>query len=335
MAKSDNRANVFVTGGAGYAGSVLVPKLLDAGYSVKVFDLFIYGEDVLDSVKNNPHLTKIKGDLRDRKLLERTIPGSDSIIHLACISNDPSYELNPTLGKSINYDAFLDLLDVTVKTGVKRLIYASSSSVYGVKEEPNVTEDLPLEPLTDYSKYKAECEKALIERAPKELTYTIVRPATLCGYSPRQRLDLSVNILTNHAINKKVITVFGGSQKRPNLHVQDMADLYVMLCGLPAEKIDRKIYNVGFENHTIMDIARMVQRNVDPSLPISVTPTDDNRSYHISSQKITRELGFVPQRTIEDAIKDLTQAFRNGLLPDPLNNIRYYNIKTMQAINLQ
>ena len=335
MLNSDNVKTVYITGGAGYAGSVLVPKLLAEGYNVRVLDLCMYGEDVFDKVKDNPRLTLIKGDIRDRNLLERSIPGSDVLIHLACISNDPSYELNPSLGKSINYDAFIDLLGATVKAKVGRMIYASSSSVYGVKEEPNVTEDLPLEPLTDYSRFKAECEKVLIERAPKELVYTIIRPATLCGYSPRQRLDLSVNILTNHAVNKGAITVFGGSQKRPNLHVEDMGDLYVLLCGIDAEKIDRKIYNVGFENHKIIDIAKMVQRNVDPGLPIIVTQTDDNRSYHISSNKITEELGFRPKKTIEDAVKDLTHAFNSGLLHDPLNNIRYYNIKTMQELNLQ
>jgi nucleoside-diphosphate-sugar epimerase len=335
MSNSDNRKVVYVTGGAGYVGAVLVPKLLNAGYAVRVLDLFMYGEDVFDGIKGNPYLTKIKGDLRDRKLLEGTIPGSETIIHLACISNDPSYELNPSLGKSINYDAFFDLLDVAVGSGVQRFVYASSSSVYGVKEQENVTEELPLKPLTDYSKYKAECEKVLITRAPEALTYCIVRPATLCGYSPRQRLDLSVNILTNHAINKKFITVFGGAQKRPNLHVQDMADLYVMLCGLPSEKINKKIYNVGFENLTIMNIAKMVQRIVDPLLPITVTQTDDNRSYHISSEKIIRELGFTSKRTIENAVTELVKAFRDGLLIDPLNNIRYYNIKTMQTINLR
>ena len=201
---------VFVTGGAGYVGSALVPALLAEGYKVKVLDLYLYGDHVLGAARRHPCLTEVKGDLRDTDLLRREIPGTDAVIHLACISNDPSYELNPDLGKSINYDAFLPLVDISRACGVKRFIYASSSSVYGIKEEPEVTEDLPLEPLTDYSKYKALCEEYLKAGATDEFTVTTIRPSTVCGYAPRLRLDLTVNILTNHAINNGSITVFGG-----------------------------------------------------------------------------------------------------------------------------
>ena len=183
---------IFVTGGAGYVGSVLVPKLLKKGYKVSVIDIMIYGEDVLDE---HPNLTKIKGDIRDRELLKKTIPGHDAVIHLACISNDPSFELNPQLGKSINFDAFEPLVKISKENGIKRFIYASSSSVYGIKDEPNVTEDMKLEPLTDYSKFKAVCEKVLKKYNSNNFTTVTIRPATVCGYSPRQRLDLTVNIL--------------------------------------------------------------------------------------------------------------------------------------------
>src|SRR3989338_7420146 len=219
--------SVLVTGGAGYVGSVLVPKLLKNGYQVKVVDLYIYGEAVLDQVKDHPNLKQIKGDIRDKALLAKELIGVDAVIHLACISNDPSYELNPDLGKSINYDAMVNLVDISKKAGIKRFIYASSSSVYGIKEEENVTEDLPLEPLTDYSKYKALGEEYLLKQRDPDFVVLILRPATVCGYSPRLRLDLSVNILTNHAVNKSKITVFGGEQKRPNIHIDDITDLYV------------------------------------------------------------------------------------------------------------
>ncbi len=325
---------VVVTGGAGYVGSVLIPKLLGKGHSVKVIDLYIYGEDVLDSVKNHPHLLQIKGDIRNRKLLENELSGYDTVIHLACISNDPSFELNPQLGKSINYDAFIDLVDVSKKVGVKNFIYASSSSVYGVKQEKDVTEDLSLEPLTDYSKYKAECECVLLKEAADDFIVTIIRPSTVCGYSPRMRLDLTVNILTNHAISKGGITVFGGEQMRPNIHIEDMTDLYVLLMELPDEKIQMKIYNAGYENYKVKDIAEMVRKNVGSHIPITTVTTEDNRSYHVSSKKIREELDFVPKHTIEEAVVDLVKAFENGKIPDPLENIRYYNIKTMQAINL-
>ena len=325
---------VLVTGGAGYVGAVLVPKLLDQGYHVKVLDLYIYGEHVLDAVKHNPALEQIKGDIRDRALLEKVIPGCDAVIHLACISNDPSFELDPVLGRSINYDAFSNLIDVSKRNGVRRFIYASTSSVYGIKEEENVTEDLPLEPLTDYSKYKALCEEVLLrEREPGFVTL-ILRPATVCGYSPRLRLDLTVNILTNHAVNNRKITVFGGQQMRPNIHIEDMTDLYVKSLEWPDEAIDGKVFNAGYENYRIIEIAEMVRSVVGQDVEIVTTPTDDHRSYHISSEKIKRELGFVAQHTIEDAVRDLVAAFDAGKIPNPMTDIRYYNIKTMQAVSL-
>ncbi len=327
---------VFVTGGAGYVGSVLIPKLLAAGHQVKVLDLYIYGEHVLDAVKDNPNLEQIKGDIRDRALLEKIIPGCDVVIHLACISNDPSFELNPDLGKSINYDAFLDLVDVAKKNNVQRFIYASSSSVYGIKEDENVTEALPLEPLTDYSKFKAMCEEVLLKEQSPDFTTVVIRPATVCGYSPRLRLDLTVNILTNHAVNNGKITVFGGAQKRPNIHIEDMTDLYVQLLEMPAEKIAGKIFNAGYENHTVTQIAEVVRHVVgEDKIEIVTTPTDDNRSYHISSAKIKDELGFEPQHTIEDAVSDLLDAFNSDKIPNSMSDIRYFNIKVMQDLELK
>ncbi|MBO33413.1 MAG: UDP-glucose 4-epimerase [Rhodospirillaceae bacterium] len=324
--------HVFVTGGAGYVGAVLVPHLLDKGYLVTVLDLMIYGEDVLP---NHPNLALIKGDIRNRKLLEEVIPGCDAVIHLACISNDPSFELDPALGKSINYDAFIPLVDISRDSGVRRFIYASSSSVYGVKNERNVTEDLPLEPLTDYSRYKALCERILLQKRAPGFTTLILRPATVCGYSPRLRLDLTVNILTNHAVNNRKITVFGGDQMRPNIHIDDMADLYVQALRWPEKAIDGKVFNAGYHNHRVREIAELVRNVVGDGVEIVATPKDDNRSYHISSQKIKRELCFAPSHTIEDAVRDLVDAFANGKIPDPMMDIRYYNIKMMQAFNLK
>lgn len=326
---------VLVTGGAGYVGAVLVPKLLGKGYKVRVLDLYLYGEDVLDSVKGNPNLEHFKGDIRDRSLLERATRGCDAVIHLACISNDPSFELDPELGKAINYDAFIDLVDVSKKEGVRRFIYASSSSVYGVKDDPNVTEDLPLEPLTDYSKYKAMCEDVLLREQAPGFTRLIVRPATVCGYSPRLRLDLSVNILTNHAVTNRRIKVFGGEQMRPNIHIEDMADLYVKTLEWPDEAINGKIFNVGYHNHKIREIAQIVKDVIGNDVGIETTPTDDNRSYHVSSEKIKRELGFVPTRSIEDAVRDLLVAFGAGKIPNSMSDDRYYNIKRMQRLSLK
>jgi nucleoside-diphosphate-sugar epimerase len=329
-----SQRTILVTGGAGYVGAVLVPKLLERGDRVRVLDLYLYG-DVLQSVAGNPSLEQIKGDIRDRTLLERVMPGCDAVIHLACISNDPSFELNPELGKSINYDAFFDLVAVAKDSGVSRFVYASSSSVYGVKREENVTEELALEPLTDYSKYKAMCEEVLLKEQSPHFTTVVLRPATVCGYSPRLRLDLTVNILTNFAVNQNRITVFGGAQKRPNIHIDDMADVYLRVLDAPADQVAGRIFNAGYENHTVSQLASMIRDVVGRSTEIVTTPTDDNRSYHISSEKIRRELGFVPSHTIEDAVRGLVDSFAAGRIPNPMTDIRYYNIKTMQSLQLK
>ena len=323
---------IFVTGGAGYVGAVLVPQLLDAGHMVTVLDLLIYGEDVLEA---HPNLRVLKGDIRDVDLLKRELNGHDTVIHLACISNDPSFEMNPLLGKSINLDAFRPLVEASKIGGVGRFIYASSSSVYGVKEEPNVLENMSLEPLTDYSKFKADCEKILSEYQDDDFTTVTIRPATVCGYSPRQRLDVVVNILTNLAFHNRKITVFGGSQLRPNIHIQDMVDVYLMLLDAPTEKIAGQIFNAGYENHSVLELAEMVQSVVGDDVALVSTPTDDNRSYHVSSEKIRDILGFEAKHTIRDAAADLVAAFKAGKLPDSLTDERYFNIKRMQSIELK
>lgn len=333
--------HVLVTGGAGYVGAVLVPRLLAAGHTVTVLDLYIYGHHVFDDVAHHPNLIQIKGDLRHMPVVKKALAGCDSVIHLACISNDPSFELNPELGKSINYDAFRPLVRAAKDAGVTRFIYASSSSVYGIKEGVEVVEDLPLEPLTDYSRYKAMCEKILEEERCPNFTTLTIRPATVCGYSPRQRMDVIVNILTNHAVNTRKIKVFGGSQLRPNIHIDDMTALYELVLSLPDEKVDGKIYNAGDENHTVMDLAKTVKRVVEQSnryggdIELEVVPTNDNRSYHVSSKKILKELGFKPKKTIEDAVKDMLAAFEKGKLPNSMEDPRYFNIKMMQSIGLK
>jgi nucleoside-diphosphate-sugar epimerase len=333
--------NVLVTGGAGYVGSVLVPRLLELGHTVSVLDLYMYGHDVLARVASHPRLTQIQGDLRHPVVVEKALASCDSVIHLACISNDPSFELNPELGRSINYDCFRPLVRAAKRAGVNRFIYASSSSVYGIKDESEVTEDLPLKPLTDYSKYKAMCEGVLNEERQPGFTTLTIRPATVCGYAPRQRLDVIVNILTNHAVNNRKIKVFGGNQTRPNIHIDDMVRLYEMVLTMPDGMIDGKVYNAGLDNASVRDLAEIVKSVVEKDnqfggkIELKTVPTDDNRSYRVSSKKIARELGFKPQKTIEDAVRDLVFAFKDGRLKDTMNDIRYYNIKTMQALGLK
>ncbi len=338
--KNPKLDRVLVTGGAGYVGAVLVPKLLEAGYKVTVLDLYLYGEDVLKEYRKNPGLREVKGDIRDGEVVKQALVGCDAVIHLACISNDPSFELNPDLGRSINLDAFVPLVRAAKSAGVKRFVYASSSSVYGIKDGVEVTEDLPLEPLTDYSKFKAECEALLDKERTPGFTTVTIRPATVCGYSPRQRLDVVVNILTNLGFHKGEISVFGGSQLRPNIHIDDLVDLYLLLLEAPAATVAGQTFNAGYQNQTVADIAERVRAVVQAEMPgrehvaIVRTPSDDHRSYHISSEKVQRVLGFVPRRTIEDAARDLVRAFRAGKLPDALTDPRYSNIKTMQRVQL-
>jgi nucleoside-diphosphate-sugar epimerase len=328
--------NILVTGGAGYAGSLLAPQLLDLGYKVTVYDIMYFGDEFLP--KGNPDLKIVQGDIRDVKRLSAALKGVDAVINLACISNDASFELDEKLSTSINLDAFEPMVIAAKQAGVKRFIYASSSSVYGVSEAPDVTEEHPLVPLTLYNKYKGMCEPRLFKHQSPGFVCVTIRPATLCGYAPRQRLDLSVNILTNHAINNRKITVFGGSQKRPNLHVQDMVDLYKLLLTVPDGKIAGQIFNAGFQNMSIMEIAQIVKRVVQEmfpekgEIPIVTTPTDDIRSYHVNSDKIQRMLGFRPKHTIEDAVRDLCAAFKAGKLPDSMDDNFYFNVRRLKAL---
>ena len=331
MYKSNNSKRIFITGGAGFVGAVLIPKLLQRCYHVTVLDLMIYGEDV---IKPHEHLTMVRGDIRDLDLLNQIIVGHDIVIHLACISNDPSFELNPDLGKSINLDAFEPLVALSKRSGVSRFIYASSSSVYGVKQERNVHEEMSLEPLTDYSKFKASCESILMNFESPNFTPVTIRPATVCGYSPRQRLDVVVNILTNLAFHKREISVFGGNQLRPNIHIDDMADAYIAVIEADAARISGQIFNVGTENQTVLELAETVRSVVGMDVRLVTSPSSDNRSYHISSKKIADMLGFVPSRSIAQASSDIKRALEAGLLPNSLTDERFFNIKRMQSLKL-
>ena len=326
--------NVLITGGAGYVGHVLTPRLLQSGYQVTVYDKLFFG----CRLPNHPKLRVVQGDIRDKEKLAPLFKGQDAVLHLACISNDASFELDERLSKTINYDCFEPIVTAAKEAGVKRFVYCSSSSVYGVSNSPDVTEDHPLVPLTLYNKFKGMCEPVLWKHKSDDFTCVTIRPATVCGYSPRTRLDLSVNILTNHAVNKGVITVFGGLQMRPNLHIEDMVDAYELMLTAPHEKIHGEVFNIGFENHSISDIALMVQKIVSEEFPdkgkidIVTPPSDDNRSYHVNSDKVFRLLGYRPKRTIEDAVRDLARAFRNHLLDDSFDNDWYYNVRTMKRI---
>ncbi|HTV29269.1 MAG TPA: SDR family oxidoreductase [Xanthobacteraceae bacterium] len=328
--------NVLVTGGAGYCGSLLTPQLLDAGYNVTVYDILYFGDYFQQNDKRG--LRVIQGDIRDTHKLAAALQGQDAVLNLACISNDASFELDENLSTTINLNAFEPMVIAAREAGVKRFIYASSSSVYGISDKPDVTEDHPLVPLTLYNKYKGMCEPLLFKHTNDDFTGVAFRPATVCGYAPRLRLDLSVNILTNHAVTNNKITVFGGAQLRPNLHVQDYVDLCKLMLTAPTEKVANQVFNCGYQNMSIADIALLVKKVVEEEFPekrpieIVSTPSSDNRSYHINSDKIRKVLGFAPKHSIEEAVRDLCRAFREGKIPDSMASDRYYNVRTLKKL---
>lgn len=321
--------HILVTGGAGYVGRKLVTKLKDNGYVVTSVDImpsettFARAPDFF-----------LWGDIRDQDFMRDALEGIDAVIHLACVSNDPSFDMDREVGKSINFDCFRPIVQAAKALGVQRFIFASSSSVYGVKEEPNVTEDLPLEPMTDYALYKALAEDVLDEERAPGFETVIIRPATVCGYSPAMRLDLCVHILTMAALRTGTIKVFGGSQYRPNIHIDDICDAYIALLQAPAEKVDGEIFNAGASNMTIMHTAELIQKLLhNRDIKIMVTPSDDKRSYHVSSHKITKVLGFLPKKTVADAVFEIITAYESGKIPDP-DNDKYYAIRKLKKLGL-
>ena len=329
---------VCITGGAGYVGAVLCKKLLREGFWVTILDTCWYWpnpffhEGRISKNTNKVRWKVIQGDIRDRKTVIDAFKGQDAVIHLACISNDPSFELNPNLGRQINYDAFANILYALKACQVDQFIYASSSSVYGIKNEPNVTEEMSCEPLTDYSKFKLMCEEDLKKESfPEHFSWTIVRPATVCGYSMRMRLDLVVNLLTMQAISEGEITVLGGNQLRPNIHVQDMTDAYMRLLKVSPRIINRQTFNVGYENMSVASIAELIKKHI-PETKIRTKPSNDNRSYHVNSDKITQVTGFKPRYSVEDAIKEIIAYEKQGFIQEPFKRNCYHNIKALQEL---
>jgi nucleoside-diphosphate-sugar epimerase len=306
--------NVFVTGGCGYKGTVLVPKLLAQGHKVKVLDTMWFG----NYLEPHDNLRVIKGDVRD--IDQISLDDIDAVIHLSSVANDPCGDLDPKLTWEISALATMQLADKAVRSGVKHFIYASSGSVYGVKDEEQVTEDLELKPISEYNKTKMVSERVLLSYKDK-MVVQIVRPATVCGYSPRMRLDVAVNLLAMQALSKGKITVFGGDQTRPNIHIDDITDLYIFL--LKNTEITG-IFNAGFENISILDIAQLVTKQVQ--VDISVTASNDPRSYRVNSDKLLAT-GFKPKKTVNNAITEIVEKFRSGVLKD---EDHFYNLKWME-----
>lgn len=321
---------IAITGGAGYVGSKLVPYLLRKNHQVTVLDTFWFG----DHLGEHQNLTKIKGDIRSKKDLKTAFTNQQAVIHLACVSNDPSFDMSPKLGKEINYSCFKHILSTIRSEKVARFVYASSSSVYGVSNETDVIEDSPKKPLTDYSKFKLGCELEL-KTCGTDATWTIIRPATVCGYSPRMRLDLVVNILTIQALVNKKITVFGGNQLRPNININDMILAYEHVLMTREEMVNNQTFNIGYENLSLLEIASLVKETLKmPEVEIITTESKDPRSYHVNSDKIREHIGFKPKHSLKEAIQSIKVAYNQGLLMDPLNNPDFVNISKMKELGL-
>ena len=323
---------IFITGGAGYVGSRLVPFLLQKGYFVTVFDIMHYTADFLP--KNENKLNIIKGDIRDTNKVKEACKDHDYFLHLACISNDASFVLDEKLSQSVNFDCFEPMVIAAKKNNIKRFIYASSSSVYGISNRKDVKEDHPLLPLTAYNKFKGMCEPLLLGHSDDNFETVIFRPATVCGYGPRMRFDLSVNILTCNAICNNKIRVFGGDQLRPNLHILDYCKAVQILIEADEQKVNREIFNIGYENLSIGEIAKKIKFILENNfnfnnIEINVESSNDNRSYHINSDKIFYVLNFQPSLTIEDAVKEIYEKFKNNEFDNPMSNKIYYNVKTL------
>ena len=311
--------NILVTGGSGYKGSVLIPELLKEGHNIVSIDTNWFGDNLI----NHPALVKLKRDIRNIDSIP--LDGIDSIIHLANIANDPAVELSPNLSWEVNVLASYQLADKAVRKGVKQIIYASSGSVYGIKEELRVTEDLPLVPISVYNKTKMVAERVFLSFKDK-LDVKCVRPATVCGFSPRMRLDVSVNMLSYQALKTGKINVFGGKQTRPNIHIKDMVNVYKHF--LKNKDIPSGCFNAGFENISILEIAERVTEFIDAE--IIITESNDPRSYRQDSTKLL-ETGFKPRYSISDAINEIKSKFEDGIIKEKEEN---YTVKWMKKIGL-
>jgi nucleoside-diphosphate-sugar epimerase len=323
--------SILITGGAGYIGSVLAKKLLHHGYEVVILDAFFYTDIGIIEISQHPQLRVVNGDIRDLRSLKQGLAGVDCVIHLAAIANDPSAELDVKLTRQINLETYPVLLAEAIKMGVLRFINLSSIGVYGINWSNNVTERDPLNPLTEYAVCKAKSEAIVQQHNSERLTTVSLRCGTVCGWSPRMRFDLSTNTLTAHAIVNKKLTVWGGEQKRPQIHIDDITDFIRKLLTISPDKIGGKIFNAAGNNATVREIAETINEVMNGDLElINAPPRSDERSYHVSSDKIAKELGFTITKTVRDAVVDIIKAYRSGLWKDP-NDSLYHNVKRMRS----
>jgi len=323
---------ILVTGGAGYIGSVLTRKLLESGYEVVVLDALIFTDAGIRDLRNHSRFRLINDDLRNRASLKASLSGVDCVVHLAAIANDPSAELDPKLTREVNLEIYPALLSEAANAGVRRFINLSSTAVYGINCDHNVTEDAPANPLTEYSVCKAKSESIVKDYNRDSFTTVNLRCGTVCGWSPRMRFDLCANTLTAYAVVNRKLTVWGGAQQRPQIHIADLAEFLVESLTISADKIGGKTFNAAGHNSSVMEIAEAIREVMNGDLELtSAPPRADERSYHVSSEKMARELGLGPRRGIKDAALEIVEAYQGGQWEDPHDSL-YHNVKRMRAL---
>lgn len=329
--KAPSQTLVLVTGGAGYVGSVLVPKILSAGYRVRVLDAMYFGSSGLDGCSGRCEV--VAGDIRELGVIKRSLDGIDVVVHLAGISNDAESELQEKITEDVNFGATQMLVELAKKSGVQRFIYASSCSVYGYSDAAFVSEGSAVKPLNIYGKSKLWSEEVVRQHAGDRFTTVVLRPATVCGYSPRMRFDLVVNTLTNNAVTTRSMKIFGRNQTRSNVHIEDITNCYLVVMEARAEVVNGRVYNVGYENFTISQIAGIVKEVVGDDVSILTGTSVDNRSYTVSSKLVEQDLSFFPQQSLEYAVRDVKNAILEGRFPDVSSSI-YRNVKHMQRLGI-
>jgi nucleoside-diphosphate-sugar epimerase len=323
---------ILITGGAGYIGSVLTRKMLALGFEVVLLDAFFCTNSGIRTLRDQRSLKVIEGDIRDRARLKASLIGVDAVVHLAALANDPSAELDPELTRQINLDSYPVLLEEAIAAGVRRFINLSSIAVYGINYDNNVTEDDSLNPLTEYARCKAQSEAVVKEYNSEKFTTVSLRCGTVCGWSPRMRFDLCANTLAAYAISRKILTVWGGTQQRPQIHVDDVSHFIVALVDIPQAKIGGRVFNAAGYNTTVQEIAETIRAVLGDELQLITGPARaDERTYHVSSERITAELGFTTKKTIRDAVVEIMEAYQDGRWENPDDAV-YHNIQMMKTM---
>lgn len=326
MSKGPNGKRVLVTGGAGYIGSILVDRLLNDGYKVIILDKLMFGVEPLKHFLKdpNPNLAVIVGDIQNEDDVKRSLEDADAVIHLAAIVGDPACAADSDLAVNVNFNATVRLADLCKKSKIRRFVFASTCSVYGAGRTETLDEDAVVNPVSLYAETRLYGERGILSLADRTFSPVLLRLGTIFGLSPRMRFDIIINYLTQKAMLEKKISIFGGDQWRPLLHVADAARAFQVAMESPLEKVDKQIFNVGLANLQIKEIGDIIQKNIPEAEVLTLDKFDDKRSYNVSFEKMRTILEFKAERSIENGIREIVEALKSGVISNPADKI-YYN----------